>query len=159
MKQDFSQEVKNIVLDIIRDVHVAVPGKIVSFNPGAVDATVQPTAKFRKPDGDSVDFPQIHKVPVFFPQASAQNVTFAWHVEPGDEVLIVFLEQALDQWRTGAESAAELKFDLQNAVAFTGLFAEPNPHVQRASDNESIIIQRNDSFMEIFGTTGQIDVY
>jgi hypothetical protein len=157
--QEFTQEIKNIVSDMIRDVHTAVPGKILSFDPGSSTASVKPSAKLRKPDGTSMDFPPIHGVPVFFPQASAQSVTFAWHIEEGDEVVLFFLEQALDQWRTGAESKTELKFDLQNAIAFTGLFAKSNPLVQRAADNESIIVQRDGSFVEIYGTTGQIDVY
>jgi len=150
MMQEFTQEVKHIVQDMIRDIHTAVPGKILSFDPGNSTASIQPTAKFRKPDGISINFPQIHGVPVYFPQATGQNMTFTWHIEPGDDVVLIFLEQSLDQWRTGGESKTELKFDLQNAVAFTGLFAKPNPHVQRAADNKSIIIQRDASFVELF---------
>ena len=159
MMQEVTQGMKNLMADTIRDVHTAVPGTIVSFDPDKVEATVQPTAKFRKPDGTQIDFPQIHEVPVFFPQAVGQKVTITWHVEPGDEVTIFFLEQALDQWRTGAEAKTELRFDLQNAFCMTGLAPKPNPLVRRAHDNESIIIQRDKSYVEIYGTTGQIDIY
>ena len=159
MMQEFTQSVKNIMADTIRDVHTAVPGKIVTFDPEKSEATIQPTAKFRKPDGTLIDFPKIYEVPIFFPQSVSQNMTFAWHITPGDECLVFFMEQALDQWRTGAESSTELRFDLQNAVAITGLFAKPNPLVKRASENESIIIQRVNTYIELFGTTGQINVY
>jgi hypothetical protein len=156
MMQELTQELKHLLLDTIRDVHTAVPGKILKFDPDTCEASVQPTAKFRKPDGSLLDFPQIHAVPVFFPQALGQKVTFTWRVEPGDEVIVFFLEQALDQWRTGAESATELKFDLQNAFAITGFFAKANPLVKRAHENESIILQRGyggdpeETFVELY---------
>ena len=156
MMQELTQGMKNLMADTIRDVHTAVPGTIVSFNPDTVEATVQPTAKFRKPDGKMIDFPQIHEVPVYFPQAIKQKMTFTWHIEPGDEVTIFFLEQALDQWRTGAESKTELRFDLQNAFCMTGLVPKPNKLVRRAADNESIIIQRGEggepeeTFLELY---------
>ena len=157
MKQAFTQEIKNVVQDIIRDIHVAVPGKIVSFDSEKCEATILPTAKFRKPSGESIDFPKIFEVPVWFPQAASQGVSFVWLVEPGDECIVIFLEQSLDQWRTGAETDTELKFDLQNAIAITGLFSTPNPHVSRACDNASIIIQREETFMELFDA--KIEVY
>lgn len=156
VKQEFTQGMKNLMADTIRDVHTAVPGKIVTFDPDKVEATVQPTAKFRKPDGTQIDFPQIFEVPVFFPQAIKQKMTFTWHIEPGDEVTIFFLEQALDQWRTGAEAKTELRFDLQNAFCMTGLVPKPNKLVRRAADNESIIIQRGEggepeeTFIELY---------
>ena len=159
MMQELTQEIKNLMQDVIRDVHTAIPGRVVSFDPDKCEATIQPTAKFRKPDGAMIDFPKISEVPMYFPQSALQKVSFVYHIKPGDECLIIMLEQALDQWRTGAESATELRFDMQNAIAIPGLFAKPNPLVKRAHDNESIIIQRDDSFIELFGTTGQIDIF
>ena len=38
-----------------------------------------------------------------------------------------------------------------------GFFAEPNPHVKRACDNESIIIQRENTFIELFDK--KIEIY
>ena len=159
MKQEFAQEIKNVVNDIVRDVHTAVPCKIVSFDPDKCEASVQPTAKFRKPDGSTIDFPQVHEVPVYFPQSAMQGITFVYHIKPDDEGHLHIMEQALDQWRTGAETDTELKFDMQNAVFVPGLFAKYNPLVKRAHENESIIIQRDDSYVELYGTTGQIDIY
>jgi hypothetical protein len=159
MVQEYTQAIKALIAENLRDAHTAVPGKILKFDPAKCEASIQPTAKFRKPDGETLDFPQIHEVPVYFPQSASQGVTFTYRIEPGDECLLIFLEQALDQWRTGAESDTELRFDLANCVAIPGLFAKVNPHVKRADENKSIIIRRDDSYVEIYGTTGQIDVY
>lgn len=79
-------------------------------------------------------------------------------------MLLIFLEQALDQWRTGAESDTELSFDLQNAIAIPGMFAKVNPLVKRAYDNQSIILQRKEIYVELFDkriegyTDGDIDI-
>ena len=86
-----------------------------------------------------------------------QAATICWKVREGDECFLFFSEQALDLWRTGAESETDLRFDLTNAFAFVGLFPEPNPHVKRAYDNESIIVQREETFTEWFDK--KIEVY
>jgi len=43
-----------------------------------------------------------------------------------------------------------LRFDISNAIALVGFFAKPNPLVRRACDNESIIVQREETFVEVF---------
>ena len=64
--------------------------------------------------------------------------------------VIFFSEQALDYWRTGAESKTDLRFDLTNAYAIIGMPSKPNPLVGRSCDNESIIVQREETFIEVF---------
>ena len=157
MRQGVTQEIKNAMKDYCRDIHTAVPGKIMSFDPAKQEATVKPTACYRKPDDSLIPFPDIHEVPVYFPQGMNQKATIVWVVKPGDECMIFFAEQDLDLWRSGAESETDLRFDLTNAVCFMGLFAEPNPLVQRAYDNESIIIQREETYTEWIDQ--KIDVY
>ena len=82
-------------------------------------ASVQPKAKFKKPNGETLDFPVITGVPVVFPQSA--NVSIAWPIKPGDGCLIVFCESALDFWMYGKETDTALSFDLSNAIAITGL--------------------------------------
>ncbi|MDR1687266.1 MAG: hypothetical protein LBS21_01480 [Clostridiales bacterium] len=143
MMQELTQEMKNFVSDMIRDVHTAVPGKIVSFDPEKNEAAVQPTAKFRKPDGTQIDFAQINHVPVMFMQSAKQTATLVYPVRKDDECLILFSEQALDQWRTGAEASTELRFDLTNAVAVVGLFVKPNPLIKEACTDDSLIVEKD----------------
>jgi hypothetical protein len=150
MKQEFNYKIKNLLRDVITDVHTVVPGKIIHFDPDKCEAEVEPIAYFRKPDDSLLKYPNIHEVPVVFPQAAGQTVTFAWLIQPGDYCHIYFSEQALDTWRTGAESGTDLRFDLTNAFAIVGFFPTPNPHVRRAYDNESIIIQREETFIEVY---------
>ena len=156
MKQEFTQELKNYLRDYLQDIHTVLPGEIVSFDAGKCEATVKPTAKYWKPNKTKLDFPDLFEVPVFFPQGIAQGATIVYPVRPGDECMIFFTEQALDQWRTGAETDTDLRFDISNAIALVGLFSVPNPHVKRSDVNESIIIQRAETFIEFFD--GKIEI-
>ena len=139
--QEFMQEIKNYVADALRDMHTSIPGKIEAFDPGECTADVQPLGKYKKPDGELMDFPKLCNVPVWFPQAAGQKAAMAWPVKQGDECLLFFAEQALDCWRTGKETDADLRFDLTNAVAFVGLFAKPSPLVKKACDQDALIIE------------------
>ena len=150
MKQEYLYEIKNLLRDVITDIHTVVPGRVVHFDPDRCEAEVEPLAHFRKPDCTFLKFPNIHEVPIKFPEAMEQTVTITWCIKPGDYVNIYFTEQSLDTWRTGAEPTTDLRFDLSNAYAVPGFFSRPNPLVRRAYDNESIIIQRKNSFVELF---------
>jgi len=149
MRQEVTHELKMAMQDYLRDIHTVIPGKIVAFDSNKCEARVSPTAKYMKPDGTQIDFPDIFEVPVFFPQAMGQSVTFCHAINEGDECLIFIAEQALDLWRTGAESPTDLRFDISNAIAIVGFFARSNPHVVRACENKSIIIQRAETFIEL----------
>ena len=157
MNQEFTQELKNKYHKDMMDVHTIVPGKILSFDPGRQEAKIKPTAKYRLPDDSLRDFPDINHVPVFFPQGIGQTAAIIWKVQKDDECFLFFSEQALDLWRTGAESETDLRFDLTNAFALVGLHPKPNPLVKRAYDNESIIVQRKETFIEWFDK--KIEVY
>jgi len=149
MRQEFTQEIKNVIKGYFQDIHTVMPGKVVSFDPDTCEATISPIAKYRKPDGSLIDFPEISEVPVFFMQSAAQVASIVYPIRPDDECLLFVSEQALDQWRTGAESMTDLRFDISNAIAVVGFFAHPNPLVKRSHDNESIIIQCGDTFIEL----------
>jgi len=150
MKQEVTQELKGFIRDYVKDMHTVFPGKIISFDAAKCEAHISPTAKYWLPDGTQIDFPEIFEVPVFFPQGFGQEATIVFPVKPGDECLIFVSEQALDLWRTGADSPTDLRFDMTSAIALVGLFRQPNPLVRRACDNESVILQRGNTFIEIY---------
>jgi hypothetical protein len=147
---EFTQELKNLVSDMIRDVHTALPGKVVTFYPDRCEADVLPYGKYKKPDGGTLDFPKVPGVPVYFPQGAGQTATIVYPVKPGDECILLFSEQALDIWRNGAASDTDLKFDLTNAVALVGLFAKPNALVKEAVEKDAIIVDRSGTRITMF---------
>ena len=143
MIQEFTQEIKNMVLDRLRDVHTILPGKIVAFDPDRCEASILPYGKYKKPDGSMIDFPQLNEVPVYIMQGSGQAATVVYPVKPDDECIVLFSEQTLETWRTKAESHTDLRFDLSNATAIIGMFAKPNPLMIQAVEQDALIIDRN----------------
>ena len=141
--QEFTQEIKNMMLDRLRDVHTVLPGKIVTFDPDKCEASILPFGKFKKPDGSMMDYPQLNEVPVYVMQGSEQTATVVYPVKPDDECLVLFTEQTLETWRTKAESHTDLRFDLSNATAIIGMFSKPNLLIKEACDDDSLIIEKD----------------
>lgn len=144
MLQEFTQEVKNTITELLHDVHTAIPGKIVKYDPAKCEAEILPYGKFKKPNGEFMDYPQLHHIPILFPQSCGQDFSIVYPVNPGDECLVLVQEQTLDTWRgSGSESNNDLRFDLTNAVAIVGMFAKPQPLAKEAQDDNKMIIQKN----------------
>lgn len=83
MMQEFVDQINKSARSATEDMHTALPGEIKSYDPDKGVATVLPKAKFTKPDGSMMDFPEISGVPVMFPQS--KNVTIAWPIKKGDK--------------------------------------------------------------------------
>ena len=91
---EFTQELKNLVRDTLRDIHTIIPGRIVSFDPDECVASILPFGKFKKPDGSMIDYPQLNKVPVYVIQGGEQTATIVYPVKKDDECIVFFAEQA-----------------------------------------------------------------
>ncbi len=139
MLQEFVAEVNRSAKKAIGEIHTAVPASITAFAPGTGLATVQPKAKFKKPNGETMDYPKVSGVPVVFPQS--KNVTIAFPIKPGDDCLLVFSEKALDYWQYGKETDTDLSFDLSNAVAIPNIRTTSNPAMQTACDEDAAVVK------------------
>jgi hypothetical protein len=106
------------VLDArLRGVHVAIPGRIHTFNRSTLVADVIPQVW---PDGDEIAV--LPAVPVVFPYAASRGLIF--DLDPGDPGLCIFAEADLSQWRQQGEpgSPADVaRHHIQNAVFLPGL--------------------------------------
>lgn len=140
MIQEFVQEVTNTVQKNLQGVHTAFPGVLTAFDPGTGLASIQPTMKFRKPDGKTIDYPQITGVPVVFPQSMGQKATIAYPIKAGDGCLVVVAEQSIDYWMYGQETETDLMFDPSNSICIVGLFTKANPVMQEACDENAVIV-------------------
>lgn len=139
MLQEFVDQVNKTAQKTIEGMHTALPGEITAFDPASGMASVQPKAKFKKPNGETMDFPVVTGVPVVFPQSD--SVTIAWPIKPGDGCLLVFSESALDYWMYGKETDTVLKFDLSSAIAIPNLYAKGSTAMQTAcSENAAVIV-------------------
>ena len=157
MNSEFVEQVKETMSSALDQVHTCTPGKILSFDMATCQATVLPAMKIKKPDGKMLDYPQITGVPVLFPQCAAQGTTIAYPVKAGDGCLILFAEQALDQFLYQRDTGTDLKFDLSNAVAIVGLFAQGNGVMAEATSSNAVIVDVRGTRLKVQGGLVQID--
>ena len=71
--------------DILSSLHVALPGKVVSYDPSARTAAVQPALSRRTPSGEVLRAPLLRSVPVYVPYPSRE-------FSPGEECLLIFAD-------------------------------------------------------------------
>ncbi len=150
MLQEFTEEVKNTTSEMLRDVHTAIPGKIVKYYPDKCEAEILPYAKYKKPNGEYLDFPKLNHIPILFPQSNGQSFSMVYPINVGDECLILVQEQTLDIWRSkGSESNNDLRFDLTNAIAIMGLFSSSQVLAKEAQTDNKLIIQKDNHRLHI----------
>lgn len=107
------------------DVHTAMPGIIIDFDPKSRTATVQPAIQrvFVAEDGEQkpTNLPPCVDVPVYFPSGGGFELTFP--VKEGDHCLLVFAERCIDNWfANGSVEPPDdyRQHDLSDAFAFVG---------------------------------------
>lgn len=149
MIPEFTQELRNLMTHMINGIHTAFPGRIEKYDPEKNLANVQPIMKYKKPNGKLLDYPLLTGVPVWFPQTLGQKATIVYPVKEGDECLVIVSERPIDLWLLGKETRTDLMFDLTEAICIPGLFAAPNPLIKKAVDDEAIICQLEDTYIEI----------
>lgn len=157
MMQEFVQEINDTIKDTLKGIHTAIPGTIVSFDPGTGLATVLPTMKYKKPDGSTVDFPQVSGVPVVFPQSMGQKATIAYPVKAGDGCLIIAAEQSIDYFLYGQETDTDLDFDLTNSVCIPGLFAKANSVMTEACNQNAVVVDVQGTKITVKSGSVQVD--
>ena len=144
MIQELSQQIEETARAVVDEIHTALPGTIVSFDPGSGTATVKPNGKYVTADGKSLDYPQITDVPVTFPFCQTAGVGIAFPLGKGDSCLIVISEVELDEWRTGAESEGALRFDLISAMCVPGLLEGGGDMISKACQNNAVVVGAGD---------------
>lgn len=145
MMQEFAQQIEDVVREATYDIHTALPGTILEYDPATGMACVQPSGTTAMKNGDRLNYPELSSVPVVFPQCNAQNTMIAFPVNPGDGCLIIICENDLKPWTShGKETDSNMKFDLTNAVCIPGLFTEGSEAAVKAAENNAVVIKNED---------------
>lgn len=140
MLHEFAQQVEETARAVVNEIHTAIPGTIVSFDPVKGTALVKPNGKYITSDGILLDYPQIPEIPVVFPFCETQEIGMAFPVEKGDSCLLIVSEVELDEWLTGAEAEGSLKFDLTNSICIPGPMKHGGGIIEEACREKSVII-------------------
>ena len=102
-------ELQAMKKEIMRSLHCALPGTVVSFDEDSRTAEIRLAGE---------DLPVLKCVPVFMP------VPFT--VSPGDRCLVVFADREIDSWLTGAEYNSLRMHSLSDGFAFVGFGTAPS---------------------------------
>lgn len=103
---DDEEMIRSAIDQAMTRMWTSAPGRVVSYNAAKQTASIQVTVKsfVKQPDGTqkAVDLPILEEVPVQFPGAGGQTMTFP--VKPGDECVITFMSRAADaQQQSGGD--------------------------------------------------------
>jgi hypothetical protein len=128
-----------------QNLHVALPGTVLEYDPATntADIELQVSDSYEDDEGAIVkeEYPTLIAVPIVFPRS--KKAFFAWEVERGDRVAVMFASQAIDQWLgSGVKSApGDLRrHDLSHAFAVPGLYpmTEPVPAGDRQAGGAAL---------------------
>lgn len=131
MTNQSSNELKTTITGWIasemQNLHTALPGTIVSYDPASNRAQVQPVGRYKLPDGRALDYPVIHHVPVQFPMGCGGTSGVTFPLSAGDGCLLVFSETQLDDYLSGGDSDDTRTHDLNDAICIPGLYTGAAP--------------------------------
>lgn len=126
-----SELLERAIASRIADVHVSMPGAVVSYDPATQTATIQPGLRRVVFDEDDApvpeELPPIQNVPVVFPGSAALTLHFV--LAAGDTGDIVFSSQSHNEWRASGQvsTPGDLKpHNLGSAKFYPGLRHKKN---------------------------------
>jgi hypothetical protein len=138
----------SIISNKLANLNFCQPASIISYDYRTKKAVVQPDLNTKYNDGEIIEMPQIHNVPVVHPAAGRASITFP--VEVGDKVLLLHSQRSLEDWlKNGNKQTPDdpRQFDLTDAVAIIGLF--PFSSTSAAENNTDLLISYDGSKVKL----------
>lgn len=134
---DLMSGLRSLIQSELMDVNTSIDAVVVSYKDGV--ATVRPQANKQFADGDTLPFPDIPNVPIRWPSFNGGRCGIKGPVRPGDRVLVMFAQQAMD----GSDDTR--RFDLSDA------YAVPAANILggQAGDNSSMVMWFGDAFIRL----------
>ena len=146
-----SDVIKTHIDAMLIDVNVCLPAKIVSYDSATQYADVQVQLLQGLIDGNTAEYPIIPNVPVKHPRASGGQAFIHMPLQNGDDVILVFSQRSLDNWKTqgGMQDPDDpRKFNIADAYALVGGSALPDAF-SPATENAIEIVNGN-SALNVF---------
>jgi hypothetical protein len=148
---DMSDVIRTLVDQMLLQLFVCLPAKIVSYDSATQYANVEVQLLKAFTDGSTQAHPVIPNVPVKHPRAAGGTAFIHMPLEPGDDVTLVFSQRSLDNWKTQGGMTATgdtRKHHITDAYALIGGSAIPDAFTPAA-----------DGSIEIVNGDGKINIY
>lgn len=166
---ELGEVIRTVMDSVLMDLCVCLPGKIVKYNSATQYADVQVQLLQEFQDGSTETYPIIPNVPVKHPRAMGGNAFVHMPLTPGDDVVIVFSQRSLDNWKTQGgivNPDDSRKHHLTDAYALIGGSAIPNAFKPKTKDaieitngSASIEVHPDGKFKITNGTNELIDLF
>ena len=133
------------------NIHHAMPGKIESYDSSTCTASVKPLIMRHVSDEiESEELDVLNDVKVIFP--SSKNASISFPLERGDNVLVLFNDFCIDEWRAGngeqlVKASDGRQHHLSDAVCIPGCFPTASQNI--AKDQNSLVVKYKDSALQI----------
>jgi hypothetical protein len=150
---DFGTVVNAIIDSRLAQVHVALPGEIVKYNPNTQVADVRPLVKdftITIDDEELLDeIPIIPNVPIVFPRAGDFFISMPLQV--GHKVLLIFNERSVSNYVEGdgntvVEPEERTRHSYDDAVAFAGFYPTGDP--VKGAEGKTIVLGKSGAAKE-----------
>jgi len=142
---DLAELLEAVQADLQRRMHVAIPGRVESYDSESQTADVQPMVNeaFVADDGTEVveTMPIVQDVPVVFPRGGGFFIS--WPLQKGDFVQLLVNDRSVDLYRESdggrpVDPVLLHRNDLTDAVAFPGFYPAGDP-IGDVSDDRLVI--------------------
>jgi hypothetical protein len=123
----FERTLDAVATAVKMGLRVAMPGRVVSFDPDKQTVTVQPKIQQLLADGSGEDLPPLSDVPAYCMRGGKFVVTMP--ITEGDDCLVIFGDRAIDAWFESASEAPPADYrqhDLSDGFALVGFSPIPN---------------------------------
>ena len=103
--RDIANTIPEVIHDLLKDVHTAIQGTIVTYDPATRRARVRPSLRRRDESGAVVDRPEIDQVPVSWP--GGDGTTAHATLQEGDQVYLIYSMRGYRAWLEKHEPAVQ----------------------------------------------------
>ena len=144
--------------ETIKNLRVAMPVKVVSFNAKRQTVSCQPMIKATLSQGGSIALPILADVPVKFPRGGGFAVTFP--ISAGDEGIAIINDRCIDGWYQSGEASEPLDYrmhDLSDACFLPGFSSIPNTIPALATDAIVMRTLDNSAYLKL-DSSGKLEI-
>ncbi len=134
---DFLGSIRALIKSELVDLNTSIAAVVVAYGDGF--ASVRPTGLKRFQDGDTLEFPVIHQVPVRWPVFNGGQCGFRAPIKAGDKCHLVFSQQAND----GSDD--QRRHDLTDAYALM----MDNSRVSQGGNESELVMYFGSAYIKI----------
>ena len=151
MVQEIMDQLDGMAADKVNEVHTILVGRVKTFDANTSKADIEVYGKYDvNPDDEEPpeEYPILTDVPVVMP-GIGKDVSIAYPVAKGDDVLVFICENDYDNWLFGSDAEGATRYDLTNALFLPHPLKEGNADLKEACSDKAVVIRNKSTKMVV----------